>query len=571
MSRHLHRVFIGAGALVLLASGACARREAASSPRKVFPSNALVLNLSFGSEKKAFFAEAIEAFHRTSPKTGGGRPIRVDARAEGSAEPVDAILAGSSDLHVWSPASSLLVDVLNDRWAEAKGLGSGEPIVKDAPPLLLSPVVIATWEPMAKALGWPAKRLGWKDLADLALAPGGWGSLGKAPWGDFRFGHTHPLFSNSGALSLVAATYAGAGKGRGLVAEDVEKAAPFVRRLESSVVHYGRSTGFFFDKMRTRGPAYLSAAVLYENLVAESYLDGKAVSQEFPLVAIYPREGTFWADHPFAVLNLPSVTKDHREAAEALRAFLMSEPQQRLAMERFGYRPAAATVPLGAPIDAAHGLDPKEPQNLLPNPPVGVTRQILASFEAVKRPVSITFVLDVSGSMRGEALKQAKVGARTFFESIPPADRARVLFFSNRMSWASESFEALSAARTKLAQAVEEAIANGGTALYDAVLEAMKPGAGEPEGAIRAVVLLTDGEDTDSKTSLDAVLKAVASGREGGDTARAAAPPRLFTIGYGRSIDAEVLKKLAEAGGGAYFSGDPKNIRSVYAELASFF
>ena len=32
-----------------------------------------------------------------------------------------------------------------------------------------------------------------------------------------------------------------------------------------------RSTGFFAEKMFTRGPGYLSAAVLYENLVAESY------------------------------------------------------------------------------------------------------------------------------------------------------------------------------------------------------------------------------------------------------------------------------------------------------------
>src|SRR5262249_17778082 len=151
---------------------------------------------------------------------------------------------------VWSPASSLLVDVLNARWAEAHGgLGSAKRIASEAPSLVLSPVVIAMWEPMARALGWPGRPLGWRDVAEFAASERGWASHGHPEWGDFKFGHTHPRYSNSGAIALVAATYAGADKTRDLSGSDVQAAAPFVRRVEASVVHYGRSTGFFAEKM----------------------------------------------------------------------------------------------------------------------------------------------------------------------------------------------------------------------------------------------------------------------------------------------------------------------------------
>src|SRR5262249_26133179 len=159
----------------------------------------------------------------------------------------------------------------NERWAEARGgLGSGAKLVEEAPPLVLSPVVIAIWEPMARALGWPDTPIGWADVAGFAVASEGWSRRGHPEWGLFKFGHTHPGNRNPGALALGAATYAGAGKTRALAEDDVRKARDFGRRVQANVVHYGRSTGFFAENMFTRGPAYLSAAVLYENLVVES-------------------------------------------------------------------------------------------------------------------------------------------------------------------------------------------------------------------------------------------------------------------------------------------------------------
>ena len=533
------------------------------------PGSVLVL-ISYGSEKKAFLTDSADVFHRSNPRTRGGKPIRVELVAEGSAEAMESILAGRTDIAVWSPASSLLVDVLNDRWSETRSAAGAAPaVVKDAPSIVLSPVVIAMWEPMARALGWPTKPIGWAEVADFAASGAGWSRYGHPEWGAFKFGHTHPRYSASGALALLAATYAGAGKTRGLQSSDVDRAAGLVRRVQANVVHYGRSTGFFAEKMFTRGPSYLSAAVLYENLVAESALDPRYSSKPFPVVAIYPREGTFWSDHPYAILDLPSVTSDVREAAEAFRTFLLSPDRQQAALSRFGFRPADPSIALGPPIDTAHGLDPTPPKNVLPNPPVAVTRHALDGFDGVKRPVSITFVIDTSGSMEGEPLRQAKAGARHFLESLPDADVARVMTFSSAPHWVSDRAEPLGQSRARLVSAIEATFANGGTALYDSLLESFRPAAGESRGAARAVVVLTDGEDTDSRIKLPQLLAMLQ--RPAGEGGPENGTPRLFTIAYGAKADTASLQRLAEAGGGAYFSGTPKDIRAVYAELATFF
>src|SRR5262245_27839512 len=150
-----------AAAVVPLVVG-CQASETRQPRTQATPANAVVVRISYGSEKKAWLTDSVEAFHKGNPRTADGRPIRVEALAEGSAESMESILAGRTDVAVWSPASSMLVDVLNERWGEAHGgLAGAARLVDDPTPLVLSPVVVALWEPMARALGWPGKPIGW--------------------------------------------------------------------------------------------------------------------------------------------------------------------------------------------------------------------------------------------------------------------------------------------------------------------------------------------------------------------------------------------------------------------------
>ena len=251
--------------------------------------NRLEILFAYGSEKEEWIKEATERFNRSNYKTPAGQPVYVRHLPIGSGECMEGVLNGKIKAHIVSPASAIFIKTANAEYRAR----TGKDLVADTENLVLSPVVIAMWEPMAKAIGWGTKPVGWADILALAKDKRGWAALEMPQWGGFKLGHTHPEYSNSGLISLIAEVYAGAGKTAGLSLEDVSKpeVAEFLESIESAIVHYGASTGFFGKKMFANGPAYLSATVLYENMIIESH--SSRYQLPFPVVAIYPKEGTF--------------------------------------------------------------------------------------------------------------------------------------------------------------------------------------------------------------------------------------------------------------------------------------
>src|SRR5262245_56591205 len=157
------------------------------------------------------------------------------------------------------------------------------------------------------------------------------------------------------------------------------------------------------------GPGYLSAAVLYENMIIESYDPAEHLT--LPVVAIYPREGPFWSDHPVGIVQRDWVTDEHRAAAQDYIAFLRDRPQQEKALT-FGFRPGDVAVPLAAPIDAGHGVDPKEPLTTLEVPSVEVMAATRALWQKHKKHSHVVLVFDISGSMKEQQrMVQARPGA----------------------------------------------------------------------------------------------------------------------------------------------------------------
>ena len=86
----------------------------------------------------------------------------------------------------------------------------------------LSPQVIAMWEPLARALGWPQTKIGWKDILALATSSRGWADYGHPEYGPFRLGHTNPGFSTSGLSAVASEYYAVTDKHSGLSLADVQ-------------------------------------------------------------------------------------------------------------------------------------------------------------------------------------------------------------------------------------------------------------------------------------------------------------------------------------------------------------
>lgn len=524
----------------------------------------VTISIVYGSEKEDWLEPLVEAFNAANYKTEAGEIIEVEATPMGSIESAREINSGQLQPTVWSPASSIYLPVANAEWRQnhAQDLYSGTP--ND---LVLSPVVIAMWRPMAEALGWPEKALGWADIGEMAFSEEGWAAFGYPEWGTFKFGHTHPEYSNSGICAVIASTYAGADKQRDLSLEDLADpdVIDFLASVEKSVIHYGSSTGFFASRMFERGPSYLSAAVMYENLVVyqeSARLSGE--SQQTSVVAIYPKEGTFWSNHPYVILDASWVTEEQREAAEVFEAFLLDKPQQLLAIE-YGFRPADPAIPLTAPLDEQHGVDPKQPQTVLEIPDADVIRGIEALWHQVKKPVDLVLVVDISGSMSGEKINAVRTSLVEFINLLGDKDRLEILTFNTEIVPLTPLTE-LGEKREDLTRRVSGIIETGDTRLYDAVLAAYSEleTNGDPDH-IRAIVVLSDGQDTASQQDLEHVLTVIGSQAESGDATK------VFSIAYGNDADEEILKNIAEVTGGRQYHADPETIQEIYESIATFF
>jgi len=546
---------------------ACSKNDAGSpttgeqgaktaAPRTQSPAVKLVVSCS--SEKKDWIAESAQAFVKTAPRTPSGRAITIDLRVAGSGEAAADILAGTLKAHVYTPASTAYLALLNQSWL---GQMHAKPLAPSGEALVLSPIVIAMWKPMAEALGWPGKELGWRDILKISKNPKGWAAYKHDEWGAFKLGHTHPEYSNSGLLAVLAEAYAATQKRRGLDKKDL--AAPKTKKMmagiEESIVHYGKSTGLFAEKMLERGPAYMSAAVLYENLVIDSY----AKQSTMPLVAIYPVEGTFWSDHPYAVLDADWVGAEERAAAAVFLTFLKAKPQQMRALA-LGFRPGDASIPVATPVDAAHGVDPKQPQTLLDVPDGDTLSALLALWREQKKTAEVVIIFDRSGSMGGRPLKEAKAGATAFLDGLGDRDAASVLFFNGFVGEIEEP-SPLRTSRAALKEAIGGIFAEGGTALYDAIAKAhevMLQRAQKQPHRIHALVVMTDGKDEGSRLLLEQLRQQFNPEQ---------APVKIFTIAYGDRADSSVLDTIASAAQGTSVKGTSETIVQVYRDLSAFF
>jgi Ca-activated chloride channel family protein len=284
------------------------------------------------------------------------------------------------------------------------------------------------------------------------------------------------------------------------------------------------------------------------------------------VVAIYPKEGTFWSDHPAGVVEREWVTASHRDAAKIYLDYLLAKPQQEKAIP-YGFRPASVEVPLASPLDAAHGVDPKEPKTTLEVPSVDVMDAIIKLWHQSKKHANVTLVLDTSGSMNeGGRMENARAGSLQFVSILGDDDQFSLLPFNSTPNWAVQAVP-LKQGREQINNTLKSLYASSGTALYDSIAAAYDAQLASRDRArdkISAIVVLTDGADTDSHLGLDALLDKIRFDHE-------TRTIRVFTIGYGAGAQKDILKKIAEATQAKFYEGKPENIRSVFKEISTFF
>lgn len=183
--------------------------------------------------------------------------------------------------------------------------------------------------------------------------------------------------------------------------------------------------------------------------------------------------------------------------------------------------------------------------------------QYVDSFQEAIAPVSIILVLDQSGSMR-RAADGVKEAAHRFVASIRKEDALGVALFADR----AELVQDLTKDRDEAAAAVDQYVARGGTALYDALalgMERLRQVKGR-----RAVVVMTDGRDeNDAGTAPGSVRPFSEVERLAFET-----DVMIFAIGMGPNVDRQKLEALAAKSGGlALFPSDIVALDTDYQRI----
>jgi tight adherence protein B len=165
--------------------------------------------------------------------------------------------------------------------------------------------------------------------------------------------------------------------------------------------------------------------------------------------------------------------------------------------------------------------------------------------------MQVELVIDTSGSMRGQPLEAAKVAAQSLVDQLPPAAHVGVVGFGG----APYNVSAATTDRAATKAAIASLQPSGETALYDAVVAVTSRLTLER----RAVVLLSDGRDTASASTLEQAVTALGA-------ARSSFYAVVLQTPESDLVAAEAL--AAAAGGRVVPAADPEALAGVYDAIA---
>ena len=125
-------------------------------------------------------------------------------------------------------------------------------------------------------------------------------------------------------------------------------------------------------------------------------------------------------------------------------------------------------------------------------------RQEVTHFSNERVPVSLGIALDASGSMTSDKMSAARSAIDRFiYDLLGKEDELFFMEFANRPYIA----QGWTADRRAISRAVSDVNASGGTAMYDAVADAI-PLAEKGQNRKKALLVISDGNDTNSSTSV---------------------------------------------------------------------
>ena len=175
-------------------------------------------------------------------------------------------------------------------------------------------------------------------------------------------------------------------------------------------------------------------------------------------------------------------------------------------------------------------------------------------------PRDVTFVIDVSGSMSGRKLQQAKEAGHVLLASLREDDRFRVIDFSTDVRSYRDQFVMATRENVRDARRYIDVLRAEGSTNISGALEAALSARSSGE-RLSLVVFLTDGEPTVGERNAERIAELAARSR--GES-------RVFAIGVSADVNAALIEQLAlEGRGTAHFVRNDESVERTVSLLAS--
>ena len=476
-------VAVALSALSLLcALGACSAPEEQKAPAK--PKSRVALQVVHGASVANLLGSRAAQFNMLGKTLGDGSVLSVELIHEPDVLAAQKIARGDHKVDGWLVGPASLVPYVSSR---IRGLGARQ---GECAPLFSSPVVLALRKGDVRFFSAGSDSFSWADLIerekfDPRAGEGGLKSVRA-------ISHEHPDISGVGLSALVQLALSV----RAQPAADPWKT---LAEFESLLSEYDTDYGAARMAKATKRAGIAPAVLTLEQQVVE-YNQNPAYAAR-PLVALYPKEGSFFAEYQLCISDAAWVTPAKRVGLRMFSEFMQSGESARLAAHA-GFR-ASAAAPFPTDLNMASlGVREDAPTPALIPPNNEFMTQLLAKWPETMRPAAVVYILDSSSNMFGEAFERVRAQLRRLIGLRRARDQVALVSLSFN-----PKVEAPLAADSQAAiESLDRLSAMGGATILDGIRAAYKLlKAPEAQPYRKVIVLVSAGADSNSAASVEEV------------------------------------------------------------------
>lgn len=509
--------------------------------------SSLTLRIVHGPDVRSYLSTLKEDFSLNAPTLPDGTKINIEFISEMGVTAARRIARGELKADAWLAPSTSLVNYAN---SNLTNLGARQ---VDCQRLFATPIIVATAEKNRLFFNISEQSFSWNEFIEARLQQ----REKNAQLIEASMSHATPLTSTTGLAALIELSYLAAYNKQTSIDPETLQAEATRKRLrvyQDMVSNYSPSEGFLLSRIASTASNRVLFAITTEQELA---LYNKHREPSAPkLLALYPREGSYWQDYNFCISKADWVTPAHRAALAIFGEFLTSQ-QAQLAAGRAGFRPSVHPAGDLPPLTSQYGVDISQPAVSLSPVSGEFVNRLFEMWSSIMRPAVLLVVLDTSGSMDVD-LETVKNYLRNWIARSGERDLKGLIVFNSDPKIAAP----FTSSTYEVIQALDPVRSLGGSAVYDGIRRAFDLLASSKLSAYRKVVLvLTDGDDKNSSTSLELLMDRVRQEVSNDDI-------DLTLVGIKREgTDYSDLQRIARSANGTFRLGSDAELASIFEDL----